>query len=276
MKISNLPDKPSAFELSEVMASIDAVGVPAADIAAELYVHPTSVSKWRNGTNLINKEHWVDLCHICQRHTHNEIASAVLAQLPLDEGDEVKQQVVTMKFCDTQRKRMAAMGIATRLLGNEAEALDIVEAAMEGYGNQPTLVVLKTVADICIDYMCLERDEAERSAETTSSAWDALFAVPDAKVSENAPIASLCQRAHEIVNVRNEEAERMYGPFSEGMERAAQIFSGCTGFKAEGKHMYMALVALKLSRQSYNHKEDNLLDAIAYLQGLDNLENGRA
>ena len=34
--------------------------------------------------------------------------------------------------------------------------------------------------------------------------------------------------------------------------------------------MYAALIALKLSRHSYNYKEDNLLDACAYLGALDN------
>jgi hypothetical protein len=34
--------------------------------------------------------------------------------------------------------------------------------------------------------------------------------------------------------------------------------------------MFKALVALKFSRESYNHKRDNLLDAVAYIQGLDN------
>lgn len=272
MKISNFPEKPSAFELSEVMAAIDSVGVPDVDIASEMYIHPTSVGKWRNGTNLINREHWVDLCQICQRHTHSDIASAVLAQLPHDEDDV---EVVRVKFrevdlSETSRKRQAAMGIATRLLGNEQEAADVVEAAMEGYGEQPTLMVLKTVADICIDYIALERDSR------TSRSWDDLFDQPDAEASQNAPKQSLCERAHDIVNVRDEEKERMYGPFSEGMERAAKIFSGSTGIDVEAKHMYLALVALKLSRQSYNHKEDNLLDAIAYLQGLDNFENGRA
>ena len=33
------------------------------------------------------------------------------------------------------------------------------------------------------------------------------------------------------------------------------------------------LVALKFSRESYNHKTDNLLDAVAYIQGLDNYIN---
>lgn len=85
---------------------------------------------------------------------------------------------------------------------------------------------------------------------------------------------SLCEIAHEIVNERSEEKEREYGPFSEGMERAARILSGLTGIEVTADHMYLAMVALKLSRESYTHKQDNLLDAIAYLQGLENYYNG--
>ncbi len=87
---------------------------------------------------------------------------------------------------------------------------------------------------------------------------------------------SLCEQAHKIVNNRNEEKERMYGPFSEGMDRAAAIFSASTGIKIEGHHMYLAMVSLKLSRESYNHKTDNLLDTIAYLQGLENYHNEKS
>jgi len=35
----------------------------------------------------------------------------------------------------------------------------------------------------------------------------------------------------------------------------------------------MCMVALKLSRESYNHKTDNLLDAAAYLGALQNFHN---
>jgi hypothetical protein len=34
--------------------------------------------------------------------------------------------------------------------------------------------------------------------------------------------------------------------------------------------MYMCMIALKLSRESYCHKEDNLLDACAYIGSLNN------
>jgi hypothetical protein len=57
----------------------------------------------------------------------------------------------------------------------------------------------------------------------------------------------------------------MYGPFSQGMERAAMIMRGMTGKDYTAEDMYSALIALKLSRESYNKKYDNLLDAIAYL-----------
>jgi len=86
---------------------------------------------------------------------------------------------------------------------------------------------------------------------------------------------SILEEAHEIVNERSEEADRNYGPFSEGMERAAMIFNGMTGHNVSTGDMFKALIALKFSRESYNHKKDNLLDAVAYIQGLENLENGK-
>jgi|TARA_B110000238_G_C15714059_1_gene263828 hypothetical protein len=84
---------------------------------------------------------------------------------------------------------------------------------------------------------------------------------------------TILAEADGIVNNRDEEKERQYGPFSEGMDRAASIFNGMTGLEVTGKEMYMALIALKFSRESYNHKRDNLLDSVAYIQGLENYIN---
>lgn len=81
---------------------------------------------------------------------------------------------------------------------------------------------------------------------------------------------NILEEANLIVNLRSDEKERMYGPFDEGMERAAKIASGCTGKDLSAEDMYMCLIALKLSRESYNHKRDNLMDAAAYLGALDN------
>jgi hypothetical protein len=81
---------------------------------------------------------------------------------------------------------------------------------------------------------------------------------------------NILDKANEIVNKRSEEKARQYGPFSEGMERAASIARGMTGKDFTAPDMYAALVALKLSRHSYSYREDNLLDACAYIGALDN------
>ena len=86
-------------------------------------------------------------------------------------------------------------------------------------------------------------------------------------------MSNILEKANSIINKRSEEKERNYGPFSEGMRRAALIASGATGKEITAEDMYMCMVALKLSRESYNHKEDNLLDAVAYLGALNNLHD---
>lgn len=88
-------------------------------------------------------------------------------------------------------------------------------------------------------------------------------------------MANILKRANEIVNLRSEEKERMYGPFEEGMERAAKILSGMTGVELDASFMYKAMVALKLSRESYSHKDDNILDAVAYLGSFNNYINNK-
>ena len=57
---------------------------------------------------------------------------------------------------------------------------------------------------------------------------------------------SIFKEADEIVNKRSEEKEREYGPFSEGMERAAKIASGCTGKELEARDVFLIFIALKL------------------------------
>ena len=78
-------------------------------------------------------------------------------------------------------------------------------------------------------------------------------------------MSNILKRANEIVNERSEEKEREYGAFSEGFERAAQIASGMSGRTWSADDVFIAMIALKFSRQSYNFKEDNLLDAAAYI-----------
>lgn len=86
---------------------------------------------------------------------------------------------------------------------------------------------------------------------------------------------NILEKANEIVNLRSEEKERMYGNFEQGMSKAARIATELTNKEITTSDMYMCMVALKLSRQSFNHKEDNLLDAIAYLGSLNNYHNNK-
>lgn len=83
---------------------------------------------------------------------------------------------------------------------------------------------------------------------------------------------NILKRADEIVHERSEESVRNYGPFAESMTRAADMFNCmCTDIKIKPEHMYKMLIALKLTRESYAHKEDSLLDAVAYIGALNDL-----
>jgi hypothetical protein len=86
-------------------------------------------------------------------------------------------------------------------------------------------------------------------------------------------MSNILKEANQIINERSEEKERQYGPFSEGMKRAAMIASGMSGRTWTADDMYIAMIALKFSRQSYNFKEDNLLDAVAYIGAWQNFIN---
>lgn len=83
---------------------------------------------------------------------------------------------------------------------------------------------------------------------------------------------NILEKANQIVNERSEEKERQYGPFSESMERAAALYNLMTprAICLEAADVYRVLIALKLSREAFAHKEDNLLDATAYIGALNN------
>ena len=81
---------------------------------------------------------------------------------------------------------------------------------------------------------------------------------------------NILEKANEIVNLRSEEKDRMYGPFEESMEIAAKMASLMSGQEISTDIMYFCMMALKMSRESYNHKEDNLLDLVAYIGAYNN------
>jgi len=77
------------------------------------------------------------------------------------------------------------------------------------------------------------------------------------------------QEAHDIVFERAAEKTRQYGEFIEGMEQTARIASEMSRKEITTHDVYNVLIALKLSRASWNYKYDNYLDAISYMASLD-------
>jgi hypothetical protein len=58
------------------------------------------------------------------------------------------------------------------------------------------------------------------------------------------------------------------------MKKTSELASIMSNKKISINDAYNVLIALKLARQSNSHKEDNLLDAVAYIGALNNfLEN---
>ena len=84
---------------------------------------------------------------------------------------------------------------------------------------------------------------------------------------------NILEKANQIVNERSEEKTREYGSFSEGMARASTIASMISQKNFTTHDLFVCMIALKLSRQSFNHKEDNLLDAVAYIGAWQNFIN---
>jgi hypothetical protein len=84
---------------------------------------------------------------------------------------------------------------------------------------------------------------------------------------------NILEKANNIVYLRNEEKERMYGDFHSCMQKTARIASEMSNKTVSVIDCYNVLIALKLARQANCHKEDNLLDAIAYMASLNDLND---
>ena len=84
---------------------------------------------------------------------------------------------------------------------------------------------------------------------------------------------NILEEANKIVNERVQEKERQYGPFSESIEKTAKMASLMSNKDITTIDVFNVLISLKLTRESYTHKEDSLLDAVAYIGGLNNYYN---
>lgn len=76
---------------------------------------------------------------------------------------------------------------------------------------------------------------------------------------------NILETANDIINNRSQEKERQYGDIGEEMEKVVDIYNLLTKKTLSAKDIYLILAILKLCRESVHHKEDNLLDCVAYL-----------
>ena len=70
------------------------------------------------------------------------------------------------------------------------------------------------------------------------------------------------------------EKETQYGPLIECMEKTAVIATMMGKNNITAEDAYNVMIAVKIARESYTHKEDNLLDAVAYMSSLNDYRNG--
>ncbi len=84
---------------------------------------------------------------------------------------------------------------------------------------------------------------------------------------------NILQEANEIVNNRDQESDRQYGPFSESMSKSAKMASLLSNKEITTIDVFNVLISLKLTRQSYAHKRDNLMDCVSYIGGMSNYIN---
>lgn len=71
------------------------------------------------------------------------------------------------------------------------------------------------------------------------------------------------QRADDLVNGDRQD---MYGEPVNNMGNIARAWSGVCGFTISPKQVALCLAAMKLVREGYRHQDDNLIDAIGYLE----------
>jgi hypothetical protein len=87
---------------------------------------------------------------------------------------------------------------------------------------------------------------------------------------------NILEQANKIINERSEEDERKYGPIDLSNERAAKLASIFCNKEFTTKDVYYFKIALKLAREINHHKEDNLLDLVAFVGALNNYHNKTA
>lgn len=72
--------------------------------------------------------------------------------------------------------------------------------------------------------------------------------------------------ANEARTLREGDRQADYGAPEDNLARIAQIWSGILGVPVTARTVALCMVGVKLAREGYRHKHDNLVDAYAYLE----------
>lgn len=78
-------------------------------------------------------------------------------------------------------------------------------------------------------------------------------------------------RQAETILQRKEKEHKGYGDPIQSMDRAAAIATLICGKEITAQDVCKIQISLKLSRETNSHKEDNLIDLVAYASILDDL-----
>lgn len=74
---------------------------------------------------------------------------------------------------------------------------------------------------------------------------------------------------NEAVNLVTGDRQKAYGHPSKNFEDTARLWSVVLGIDVTPQQVALCMVQLKLAREIYGPKRDNLVDAIGYLLGYD-------
>ena len=84
---------------------------------------------------------------------------------------------------------------------------------------------------------------------------------------------NILKEAQRIILDRAQEKQRQYGPIDESMSKAARVASELCNKEITTEDFYKCMIALKISRMSYNTKKDTMLDCVGYIAALDDFKN---
>ena len=83
---------------------------------------------------------------------------------------------------------------------------------------------------------------------------------------------NILKEADKLLNSNEGKRIEMYGSIQSNFSDAAKIASIMSDAPVSISDMYISLIALKFARESHRHKEDNLLDVVAYIAAWNDYE----